>query len=80
MINNSSTQSLDLRGVPCPANFIRCRLFIEQLEPNNSFYLELDRGEAEDNVISGLTEAGHNIEILFTESKWVRLKVTCVAS
>ncbi len=81
MINHdrpSVVKSLDLRGIPCPVNFIRCRLFIEELEPNDCFHLDIDRGEPEENVLLGLREAGHNVEIILIETDWLRLKVTCV--
>ena len=83
MINThrpSSVKYLDLRGVPCPVNFIRCSLFLETLKANDYFHLDLDRGEPEDNVLLGLREAGHDVEIILNEVDWLRLKVTCVAS
>ena len=83
MINShrsSSVKYLDLRGVPCPVNYIRCSLFLEELEPNDSFHVDIDRGEPEDNVLLGLKGAGHDVEVILVENHWLRLKVICVAS
>ena len=70
-------KQIDLRGTPCPANFVRCRLALEKLEPLSFLQVDLDQGEPELMVISGLREAGHHVEILFKERTWLRLMVTC---
>ena len=44
---------LDLRGTPCPTNFIRCRLALEAMGPGQHFQVDLDRGEPEEMVIPG---------------------------
>lgn len=53
---------LDLRGTPCPLNFIRARLALEGLEPGAWLQLELDRGEAEEQVSAGLRQQGHTVQ------------------
>ena len=68
---------IDLRGTPCPVNFIRCRLAIEKLSPSDSLEIDLDKGEPEDMVIHGLQEEGHFVEIVHNDSTWVRLMVVC---
>ena len=68
---------LDLRGTPCPLNFIRCRLALENLNPKECLKVELDRGEPESMVIPGLKDAGHNVEVIQEEINWIRLLVTC---
>ncbi len=55
------TSRLDLRGTPCPVNFIRARLTLETLEPGQWLQLDLDRGEPEHSVQQGLEEAGHRV-------------------
>lgn len=69
---------LDLRGMPCPVNFIRCKLALESLEPNDLMQVDLDRGEPEEMVISGLQQAGHKVEILIQEDNTLQLLVTCL--
>ncbi len=68
-------QHLDLRGTPCPLNFVRCSLAIEDLSYNQSLEIYLDKGEPEDLVIPGLKEAGHVVEIIQKHSDWVKLMV-----
>ncbi len=70
-------QQLDLRGTPCPVNFIRCCLAIEELEPNQLLQIELDRGDPEQMVIHGLRNKGHDVEVVYEESSWIRLMVNC---
>ena len=72
-----SSGSLDLRGTPCPVNFIRCRLALEALQPGDLINVQLDRGEPEEMVIPGLREAGHRVEITDDSSSWIVLRVVC---
>jgi TusA-related sulfurtransferase len=53
---------LDLRGTPCPLNFIRSKLALEKLDPGAWLQVELDAGDPEQMVASGLREAGHRVE------------------
>jgi TusA-related sulfurtransferase len=53
---------LDLRGTPCPLNFIRSRLALEALEPGAWLQLDLDAGEPEQMVAEGLRQAGHQVQ------------------
>ncbi len=72
----SSLQHLDLRGVPCPVNFIKCRLAMEKLSSNDSLEIDLDRGEPELMVIPGLREEGYDVQIVDEDSRWIKLMVT----
>ena len=69
------SEYLDLRGTPCPANFVRCRLALEELNPNNTLQVDLDRGEPEETVISGLRKEGYEIKIIHIDSNWIRFLV-----
>ncbi|MCP9927120.1 sulfurtransferase TusA family protein [Cyanobium sp. CH-040] len=53
---------LDLRGTPCPLNFIRSRLALEALGPGEWLQLDLDAGEPEQTVSEGLRQAGHRVQ------------------
>jgi len=55
--------ALDLRGTPCPLNYIRCRLALEAIAPGAWLQVDLDAGEPEQLVSSGLTSSGHGVEI-----------------
>ncbi|MEX1318024.1 MAG: sulfurtransferase TusA family protein [Synechococcaceae cyanobacterium] len=56
------TTCLDLRGTPCPLNFIRSRLALEALEPGAWLQVDLDGGEPELMVAEGLRQAGHRVQ------------------
>jgi TusA-related sulfurtransferase len=61
----SSTQvRLDLRGTPCPLNFIRSRLALEKLPSGGSLQVHLDEGEPERMVAEGLRGEGHAVRVL----------------
>ena len=68
---------LDLRGTPCPKNFICCKLAMEDLKKNQFIHVDLDKGEPELMVISGLKNAGHQVEIIDEDLSCLRLKVIC---
>ena len=69
------SEYLDLRGTPCPVNFVRCRLALEELNQNNTLQVDLDRGEPEETVLSGLRKEGYEIKIIRIEGNWIRLLV-----
>ena len=71
---------LDLRGTPCPINFVRCRLAIEKLYPNQTLEVDLDKGEPEEMVTIGLKKEGHKIKIIVEETNWIRLLIKPNAS
>ncbi len=52
---------IDLRGTPCPLNFIRSKLALEKIDPGAWLQVDLDAGEPEQLVASGLREAGHQV-------------------
>ncbi len=72
---NTFSDYLDLRGTPCPLNFIRCRLALKKLESRATLKVDLDKGEPELMVISGLRKAGHQVEILESSPNSLTLKV-----
>ncbi len=72
----SKSEYLNLRGTPCPVNFIRSSLAAEKLHNNNSLQIDLDRGEPEEMVSSGLSNAGFCVKIIHEQSDWIRIMVT----
>jgi len=68
---------IDLRGTPCPVNFVRCCLALEDLSPEECLEVFIDTGEPEQMVISGLKNAGHYVEIKEKKSNWIKLMVIC---
>ena len=70
-------RSLDLRGTPCPVNFIRCKLTLESMQRGDQLHVKLDRGEPEEMVIPGLRKEGHASELIDEDPEWILVQVTC---
>ena len=70
---NEPSASLDLRGTPCPLNFIRSKLALEQVAVGAWLQVDLDAGEPEHLVAEGLRAAGHRVELAPLEAGGVRL-------
>jgi sulfite reductase (ferredoxin) len=54
---------LDLRGVPCPLNWVRARLLLETLRPGDELHLQLDPGEPLESVPASAREDGHEVVV-----------------
>lgn len=64
-MNNSALlhpdAQLDLRGTPCPLNFVRTKLRLEKMPPGSLLEVWLDAGEPIEQVPDSLTMAGYPI-------------------
>ena len=74
--NRLTDNYLDLRGFICPVNFVKCCLALENLSLNEVLKVDLDIGESETSVISGLQEKGYIVKIINKDSKIVSLLVS----
>ncbi len=54
---------LDLSGVPCPMNWVRTRLALEELAPGDSLAVVLDEGEPLESVPRSAREDGHAVTV-----------------
>lgn len=70
---------LDLRGTPCPLNFVRTKLRLEQLDPGQLLEVWLDAGEPVEQVPDSLQMSGYSIEILEAQEDFFALQVRCPA-
>lgn len=57
-----SQPTLDLRGTPCPINFVRTKLKLEQMPLGELLEVWLDVGEPIEQVPQSLTIEGYTIE------------------
>ena len=64
-----SDHYLDLCGISCPVNFIKCCLALESLSLNDVLKVDLDIGESETSVIDGLKDKGYKVKKLNKDSK-----------
>ena len=74
--NLLSQNYLDLRGITCPVNFVKCCLALENLSSHDILKVDLDLGESETSVIDGLKEKGYRVNILNKDSKMVSLLIS----
>lgn len=52
---------LDLRNVVCPMNFVKAKVFLEEIETGEIIEIILDEGDPLVNVTRSLKEEGHLI-------------------
>ena len=74
--NTLTYHYLDLRGLVCPVNFVKCCLALENLHLNQVLIVDLDIGEAETTVIEGLKEKGYKVNISKKDSKMISLIIS----
>jgi TusA-related sulfurtransferase len=71
---NSDVQ-MDLRGTPCPINFVRTKLRLEKMQPGSLLEVWLDPGEPIEQVPDSLTMEGYRIEAIEDRSGFFAVKV-----
>jgi TusA-related sulfurtransferase len=67
---------LDLRGTPCPLNYVRSRLALEKLPSGAWLQVDLDAGEPERMVSEGLRGEGHAVLVRTLEPGTIRLLIS----
>ena len=60
--NSQADEFLDLRGTPCPINFVRTKLRLEQMSPDSILEVWLDAGEPIEQVPNSLKIEGYNLQ------------------
>ena len=66
-------QCLDLKGVPCPLNFVKTKLTLEGMEAGSILEVVLDDGEPIINVTASVKEEGHQILKVENASEYWKL-------
>ena len=74
--NSLTNHYLDLCGLSCPVNFVKCCLALENLSSTKMLKVDLDTGESETSVINGLEERGYKVKTLKKDSKKVTLIIS----
>lgn len=73
--SHSPDHSLDLRGTPCPINFVRTKLQLEKMPPGALLEVWLDSGEPVEQVPDSLRMEGYAIEALQDRGDYCLLQV-----
>ena len=71
------TAQLDLRGTPCPINFVRTKLRLEQMAPGEILEVWLDPGEPVEQVPDSLTMEGYTIAQIDDRTDFFAIQVCC---
>ena len=58
-----ATICLDLRGVPCPLNAVRCQLAFEKLTVGEGLRVQLDSGEPLQSVVEQFLNTGQQVDV-----------------
>ncbi len=67
--------TLDLRGTPCPINFVRTKLQLGKMEPGQRLEVWIDSGEPTEQVPDSLAMAGFPVEALIDQGDYFALRV-----
>ena len=54
-------KTLNLKGVPCPMNFVKTKLKLEEMDSGEVLEVFLDDGDPIKNVAASVKEEGHQI-------------------
>jgi len=57
----TTSETIDLRGVCCPTNFVKAKLALEDVETGTTVEFLLDDGEPVKNVPRSLKAEGHKL-------------------
>lgn len=70
-----ATDTLDLRGIMCPMNFVKAKLKLESMEEGEVLEVVLDSGEPIQNVPKSVKEEGYKIVEVNKEGDHFKLKI-----
>ncbi len=71
---------LDLRGTPCPINFVRTKLQLQQMSEGALLEVWIDGGEPVAQVPDSLKMDGYIIEQLLEKDRYYALQVRNIRS
>ncbi|WP_373478334.1 sulfurtransferase TusA family protein [Geminocystis sp.] len=69
------TKTLDLRGTPCPINFVRSKLQLEKMSSGELLHILLDTGEPIEQVPNSLSMEGYSVEAMEDQGNFFTLSV-----
>jgi TusA-related sulfurtransferase len=72
---SSADASLNLRGTPCPINFVRTKLKLEQMNPGQVLEVWLDPGEPIEQVPDSLRMEDYIVESIDDRGDFFALRV-----
>jgi TusA-related sulfurtransferase len=76
-LSDAADVQMDLRGTPCPINFVRTKLKLEQMQPGQVLEVWLDAGEPIAQVPDSLKMEGYWIEAIAEHDHFFAVRVRC---
>lgn len=73
--NEAPKRIMDLKGTPCPINYVKAKLALEDLDTGDILEVILDEGEPISNVPVSLKNDGHQVLSVKQEGKFYRVQV-----
>lgn len=71
-----NTIGLDLRGVPCPLNAVRCQLALEKLAVGEGLRVKLDCGEPLESIVNQFLDAGQQVDVETSSAQEATVLIT----
>jgi len=75
-----SYPTLDLRGTPCPMNFVRTKLRLDKMNAGEVLEVWLDPGEPIEQVPDSLVMDGHSMELIEDRGGFFAIQVRRAAT
>lgn len=75
IMNKETIRYLDLSGVPCPTNWVRTKLELEDMEVGDRLEVLLDDGEPIRNVPRSIKDDGHKLISVKPDGSQFRLVI-----
>lgn len=72
-----TNELLDLRGTPCPINFVRTKLHLERMASGETLEVWLDGGEPIEQVPDSLKMEGYLILEISDRTEFFSLLIQC---
>ena len=73
----TTNKLLDLRGTPCPINFVRTKLHLERMASGETLEVWLDGGEPIEQVPDSLKMEGYLILEISDRTEFFSLLIQC---
>lgn len=80
VMERHSDLTLDLRGTPCPMNWVKTKLTLEEMQPGQVLEVLLDEGDAVRNVPRTVKAEGHKIVRVTPLETGFQLLIECAAA
>ena len=75
-MNSQTSRQIDLRGTPCPMNFVRIKLELDKLPPGAMLQVTADGGDTGRDILRSLEQQGFPVVNIRKDEDWLSFKVS----